>query len=137
MFLIHELGNFALLPLRTRTRGPAIQLPALPADVTELTIDSAHESYDPLDEVLALFRANTFFRNFEIKGPADRVMIYGILFVSEVLSKIKPGMSRREAEKVRISHADKTLRGAVWAGKANMLSGCQQHCSGQQLRDPR
>jgi actin related protein 2/3 complex subunit 3 len=28
-------------------------------------------------------------------------MIYGILFVSEVLSKIKPGMSRREAEKVR------------------------------------
>jgi len=94
------LGNFALLPLRTRTRGPAIQLPALPADVTELTIDAAHESYDPLDEILALFRANTFFRNFEIKGPADRVLIYGILFVSEVLSKIRPGMGRRDAEKV-------------------------------------
>lgn len=93
-------GNFALLPLRTRTRGPAIQLPALPADVTELTIDTAHESYDPLDEILSLFRANTFFRNFEIKGPADRVLIYGILYVSEVLSKIKPGMSRRDAEKV-------------------------------------
>jgi actin related protein 2/3 complex subunit 3 len=100
--LISIPGNFALLPLRTRTRGPAIQLPALPADVTELTIDAAHESYDPLDEILALFRANTFFRNFEIKGPADRVLIYGILFVSEVLSKIKPGMSKREAEKVRI-----------------------------------
>jgi hypothetical protein len=99
--LISISGNFALLPLRTRTRGPAIQLPALPADVTELTIDAAHESYDPLDEILALFRANTFFRNFEIKGPADRVLIYGILFVSEVLSKIKPGMSKREAEKVR------------------------------------
>lgn len=102
---VHQLtalpGNFALLPLRTRTRGPAQQLPALPADVTELTIDASHESYDPLDEILALFRANTFFRNFEIKGPADRVMIYGILFVSEVLGKIKPGMSRREAEKVR------------------------------------
>jgi actin related protein 2/3 complex subunit 3 len=51
--------------------------------------------------VLSLFRANTFFRNFEIKGPADRVLIYGILFVSEVLGKIKPGVSRREAEKVR------------------------------------
>jgi actin related protein 2/3 complex subunit 3 len=93
-------GNFALLPLRTRTRGPAIQLPALPSDVTELTIDAAHESYDPLDEILALFRANTFFRNFEVKGPADRVMIYGILYVSEVLGKIKPGMSKRDAEKV-------------------------------------
>lgn len=72
--------------------------------MTELTIDAAHESYDPLDEILALFRANTFFRNFEIKGPADRVMIYGILFVSEVLSKIKPSMSRREAEKVRLPY---------------------------------
>lgn len=96
------LGNFALLPLRTRTRGPAIQLPALPADVTELTIDASHESYDPLDEILALFRANTFFRNFEIKGPADRVMIYGILWVSEMLGKIRPGMGRRDAEKVRL-----------------------------------
>jgi hypothetical protein len=28
------------------------------------------------------------------------VLIYGILFVSDVLGKIKPGMARREAEKV-------------------------------------
>ncbi|KAF2744433.1 ARP2/3 complex, 21 kDa p21-Arc subunit [Sporormia fimetaria CBS 119925] len=95
----HLIGNFALLPLRTRTRGPAMQLPPLPADLTELTIEASHESYDPLDEIISLFRANTFFRNFEIKGPADRVLIYGILFVSELLSKIKPGMSRRDAEK--------------------------------------
>lgn len=76
-----------------------MQLPALAGDVTELSIDASHESYDPLDETLALFRANTFFRNFEIKGPADRVLIYGILFVSEVIQKIKPQMPRREAEK--------------------------------------
>lgn len=93
------IGNFALLPLRTRTRGPAQQLPALPAGTSDLDLDPSNESYDPLDEILSLFRANTFFRNFEIKGPADRVLIYGILFVSEVLSKIKPGMQRREAEK--------------------------------------
>ncbi|KAF1346485.1 actin-related protein 2/3 complex subunit 3 [Delphinella strobiligena] len=93
------IGNFALLPLRTRTRGPAQQLPPISGDVTELTIDASHESYDPLDEILALFRANTFFRNFEIKGPADRVLIYGILFVSEVLSKVKPNLGRRDAEK--------------------------------------
>lgn len=93
------IGNFALLPLRTRTRGPAQQLPGLPAGTSELEIEASHESYDPLDEVLALFRANTFFRNFEIKGPADRVLIYGILYVSEALSKIKPGQTKREAEK--------------------------------------
>jgi hypothetical protein len=28
------------------------------------------------------------------------VLIYGILYVSEVLGKIKPGMGRRDAEKV-------------------------------------
>lgn len=92
------IGNFALLPLRTRTRGPAQQLPQL-TDTTELDVEPSHPSYDPLDEILSLFRANTFFRNFEVKGPADRVLIYGILFVSEALSKIKPGTSRRDAEK--------------------------------------
>lgn len=92
------IGNFALPPLRTRTRGPAQQLPPL-TDVTELDVEASHASYDPLDEVLALFRANTFFRNFEIKGPADRVLIYGILFVTEALNKIRPGMGRRDAEK--------------------------------------
>ena len=93
------IGNFALLPLRTRTRGPAQQLPQLPSGTSELELEPSNESYDPLDEVLALFRANTFFRNFEIKGPADRVLIYGILFLSEALSKIRPGMSKRDAEK--------------------------------------
>lgn len=58
-----------------------------------------------MDEVLALFRANTFFRNFEIKGPADRVLIYGILFVSECLGKVRPGMVRRDAEKVSLVKA--------------------------------
>lgn len=76
-----------------------MQLPPLAQGETELTIDASHESYDPLDEVLALFRANTFFRNFEIKGPADRVLIYGILFVQEIIGKIKSNMSRRDAEK--------------------------------------
>lgn len=50
--------------------------------------------------MLSLFRANTFFRNFEIKGPADRLLIYGILFLSECLGKVKGGMGAKEAEKV-------------------------------------
>ena len=91
----HLIGNFALLPLRTRTRGPALQLPPLPAGASDLDIDASHESYDPLDEVLSLFRANTFFRNFEIKGPADRVLIYGILFVQEILGKVKSSACHR------------------------------------------
>ena len=65
-----------------------------------MNIDPDSESYDALDEVLSLFRANTFFRNFEIKGPADRLLIYGILFVSECLTKIKGNMGAKDAEKV-------------------------------------
>lgn len=49
--------------------------------------------------MLALFRANTFFRNFEIQGPADRLLVYGIWFVSDCLTKIKPSASYRDATK--------------------------------------
>jgi hypothetical protein len=92
------IGNFPLLPLRTKVRGPAYTLPAssLPANQSPAPDD---ESYDALDEVLSLFRANTFFRNFEIQGPADRLLIYGILWVSECLGKVRPNHGAREAQK--------------------------------------
>lgn len=94
------IGNFPLLPLRTKTRGPAYTLPfpspTIPANEAP---DEDSESYDILDEVLAVFRANTFFRNFEIKGPADRLLIYGIWFVSDCLGKIRPNATVREATK--------------------------------------
>lgn len=58
-------------------------LPVHPADPS---------SPDIIDETLSLFRANCLFRNFEINGPADRLLIYLTLFVSECLAKI--GASR-------------------------------------------
>ena len=77
----------------------------LPPSVSTLNVDPDSESYDILDETLSLFRANTFFRNFEIKGPADRLSIYGILFLSECLNKVKPNMDARSAEKALINGA--------------------------------
>jgi hypothetical protein len=100
VYLTTSTGNFPLLPLRTRTRGPAYVLPALPPSESDLDIDPNSESYDCIDEILSLFRANVLFRNFEIKGPADRMLIYGILFLSECLGKVKPTMTARDAEKV-------------------------------------
>jgi actin related protein 2/3 complex, subunit 3 len=73
--------------------------------VSPLDVDPDSESYDVLDETLSLFRANTFFRNFEIKGPADRLLIYGILFISDCLNKVKPNMDQRSAEKALINGA--------------------------------
>ncbi|KAL2887018.1 ARP2/3 complex ARPC3 subunit [Ceratocystis lukuohia] len=96
----HLIGNFPLLPLRTKTRGPAYTLPfPTPALAPGEAPDAGSESYDILDEVLAVFRANTFFRNFEIQGPADRLLVYGIWFVSDCLGKIKPNHSVRDATK--------------------------------------
>ncbi|KAL7623733.1 subunit of the Arp2/3 complex [Parahypoxylon ruwenzoriense] len=96
------IGNLPLLPLRTKTRGPAYVLPP-PSDPPLRNAgespDPDSESYDILDEVLSLFRANTLFRNFEIQGNADRLLIYGILFVSECLTKIRPSHSLRDATK--------------------------------------
>lgn len=36
--------------------------------------------------------ANCFFRNFEIKGPGDRVLIYLTLFISECIAKLAAKM---------------------------------------------
>ena len=95
------LASIPLLPLRTKTRGPAYVLPQVvnpPLPPSE-SPDPESESYDILDETLALFRANTFFRNFEIQGPADRLLMYGIWFVSDCLGKIRPGHDARAAGK--------------------------------------
>lgn len=44
-----------------------------------------------MTESLDLFRANSLFRNFEIKGGADRLLIYLILFIGDCLTKISQG----------------------------------------------
>ncbi|KAH8162152.1 hypothetical protein CIB48_g6086 [Xylaria polymorpha] len=94
------IGNVPLLPLRTKTRGPAYVLPSPnPPLAPNESPESGTESYDILDEALLLFRANTFFRNFEIQGSADRLLIYGILFISECLGKIRPTHGIRDATK--------------------------------------
>lgn len=43
---------------------------------------------DIIEEAITLFRPNSLFRNFEIKGAADRTLIYLILFISDCLNRI-------------------------------------------------
>lgn len=80
-----SVGNIALLPLHTSFRGPAYP---------------PQQDYDIVEETLDLFRANSFFKNFEIKGAADRLLIYGILFVSDCLSKLNKLVNFREATRI-------------------------------------
>lgn len=69
------------------SRQLASLLPARPA----ATEDPSRA--DIINEALDLFRANALFRNFEIQGPADRLLIYLILFIGDVLTKIATGQS--------------------------------------------
>ncbi|ODQ51008.1 arp2/3 complex subunit [Saitoella complicata NRRL Y-17804] len=82
------VGNFALLPLKTRFKGPAYPL-------------SNPQDPDIIDECIELFRANCFFRNFEIRGPADRTLIYGILFISDCLQRLSSRTPPTQSEAVK------------------------------------
>uniref|UniRef100_A0A1I7YRA6 Actin-related protein 2/3 complex subunit 3 n=1 Tax=Steinernema glaseri TaxID=37863 RepID=A0A1I7YRA6_9BILA len=79
------VGNMGLLPLRTNFKGPA---PRVPAD---------HE--DIIDEALLYFKPNIFFREFEIKGPADRTLIYLTFYIVECLKKVQKSPSKSQAVK--------------------------------------
>ncbi len=70
-----EACGCAICPLKTEVKGPAVLSPA--------------DEDDIIDEVLNYFRANVFFRNFEIKGAADRTLIYLTLHVVQVLVKME------------------------------------------------
>ncbi|ORX60559.1 actin-related protein ARPC3 [Hesseltinella vesiculosa] len=80
-----SLGNMFLLPVKTKFRGNAPQ--------------GDPSSEDIIDEAISLFRANCLFRNFEIKGNGDRVLIYLILFLSECLQKLNKNTPQGEAFK--------------------------------------
>jgi actin related protein 2/3 complex, subunit 3 len=60
---------------------------------------------DIIDECLSLFRANCLFRNFEIKGAADRTLIYGILFISDCLNKLGSRHSQNQQEATKALNA--------------------------------
>ncbi|KAL2917204.1 subunit of the Arp2/3 complex [Polyrhizophydium stewartii] len=89
---VRSVGGIALLPIKTKNRGPAPP-PADPA------------ADDIIDEAISLYRANSFFRNFEIKGNADRVLIYLTLYIQECLGKLTKLPNLIESQKILATHA--------------------------------
>jgi len=78
------IGNTAILPFKTQFRGPA------PLHATQET--------DIIDEALYYFKANVFFRTYEIKSEADRLLIYITLYVTECLKKLQRCSSKNLAQ---------------------------------------
>ncbi|CAF0919611.1 unnamed protein product, partial [Didymodactylos carnosus] len=81
-----RLGNMAVLPIRTRFKGPAPS-------------ETSIENEDIIDEALKYFRANIFFRNYDIKNDADRTLIYLTLYITECLRRLQKCQSRIQAQK--------------------------------------
>jgi len=71
-----EIGGVFLLPIHAKnSKGPA------PRPGAELEVDI-------IDEAISYFKANVFFSNFEIKGSADRLLLYLTLYVSQCLGRM-------------------------------------------------
>lgn len=64
-----HVGNMALLPLRTKFKGPApVDRKCWnPIQIIVMTSLSTESDFDIIDEALNFFKANVFFRNYEIK----------------------------------------------------------------------
>uniref|UniRef100_A0A2R8Z759 Actin-related protein 2/3 complex subunit 3 n=1 Tax=Pan paniscus TaxID=9597 RepID=A0A2R8Z759_PANPA len=78
------IGNMAFLPIRSQFKGPA------PRETKDTDI---------VDEAIYYFKANVFFKNYEIKNEADRTLIYIPLYISECLKKLQKCNSRSQGEK--------------------------------------
>ncbi|EOA33455.1 hypothetical protein CARUB_v10021035mg [Capsella rubella] len=64
-----------LLPLKSHIKGPA---PVSEQDKTDI-----------VDEAISFFRANVFFTNFDIKSPADKLLIYLTFYINVALKRLE------------------------------------------------
>ena len=55
--------------------------------------------HDIIDETLRYFKANIFFKNYSIDGPADRVLVYLTLYVSQCLGELKKNPAKKDGTK--------------------------------------
>jgi actin related protein 2/3 complex subunit 3 len=133
---VQQACGCSLLPIKTTTRGPAplaaegarrhrripplllARPPAPPSDARcrprELHAASAGED-DIIDEVLFYFKANVLFKHFEVKGGADRTLIYLTLYTTQCLQKLEKSPSPTEGLKAltAMSHESFKIPGDV------------------------
>ncbi|KAJ6849803.1 actin-related protein 2/3 complex subunit 3 [Iris pallida] len=64
-----------LLPLKSHIKGPA------PV--------SDQDKVDIVDEAISFFRANVFFRNFDVQSSADKLLIYLTFYINVALKQLE------------------------------------------------
>ena len=88
-----NLAKYAVAALFFRSGHRSVDLP----HNLRIVGDGLYERYslgayvDIVEEALNLFRGNVYFANFEIHGPADRLLVVLILYISRVCLFIRFG----------------------------------------------
>lgn len=78
--------GMSVLPLKGGTKGPAPK--ANPGDE------------DIIDEAIKFYRANVLFASFEVKGPADRCLIFLTLYISQCLKRMEKASNKASGNKI-------------------------------------
>ena len=86
----------SMLPIKTSTRGPA---PLAPEGADDI-----------VDEVIGYFKANVLFKHFEVKGGADRVLIYLTLYTTQCLQRLEKCPTPTEGLKALTAMAHESFR---------------------------
>ena len=63
----------------------ALNIPLLPVQNKATTDLCSTDGADIVDEAIRLFRANIYFKNYKIEGPADRLIVFLTVFISKCL----------------------------------------------------
>lgn len=81
------VGGVALLPFHAHhTRGPAPR-------------PGPEDEVDIIDETLKFFKANVFFQSYEVKGPADLLLIYLTLYTHQCIMRVAKTTSKDGAQR--------------------------------------
>jgi actin related protein 2/3 complex subunit 3 len=65
-----------LIPFKTKIDGPA-------------NINYPFQNVDIVEEGFQYFRVNVLFKNFEIKGPGDKILVYLFVFLSHLFKTLE------------------------------------------------
>ncbi|CAK9035169.1 Actin-related protein 2/3 complex subunit 3 (Arp2/3 complex 21 kDa subunit) (p21-ARC), partial [Durusdinium trenchii] len=76
----------SILPLKTAAKGPAPK--------------GKESEEDIVDEAIKFFRANVLFASFEVKGGADRVLIFLTLYISQCLKRMEKAGDKASGNKI-------------------------------------
>lgn len=64
-----------MIPFKTKIDGPA-------------NVNYQFKNLDIIDEAFMYFRVNVLFKNFEIQGPGDKVLVYLFVFISHLFKTV-------------------------------------------------